>query len=43
MGDIADLNGLGARSEIILSEVGIRTKDELIESGAVGAFLKVKK
>ena len=43
MGEIANLKGLGPKSEEILSEVGIHTKDKLMETGAVGAFLKVKK
>lgn len=43
MGEIADLKGLGPRSEKILLEVGIGTKDELVETGALRAFLKVKK
>ncbi len=43
MGEIADLKGLGPRSEKFLLEAGIRTKDELMETGAVRAFLKVKK
>ena len=43
MGEIADLKGLGLRSEKILSAVGIITKDDLVETGAVGVFLQVKK
>ena len=43
MGEIAELKGLGPQSEKYLSEVGIRTKAELEEIGAVRAFIKVKK
>lgn len=42
MGEIADLKGLGPKSEKCLLEIGIRTKDELKEMGAVRAFIKLK-
>ncbi len=43
MGELAELKGLGPKSEKCLLEIGIRTKDELKEIGAVRAFIKLKK
>ncbi len=42
MGELSQLKGLGPKSEQYLNEVGIHTKAQLIELGAVKTFLKLK-
>lgn len=42
MGELADLKGLGPKSEKCLWEIGIKTRADLEEMGAVSAFLKLK-
>jgi len=37
------LKGLGPKTEKYLNEIGIFTKDELAEIGAVNAFIKLQK
>jgi len=40
---ISKLKGLGPKTEKYLNEIGIFTKDELAEIGAVNAFIKLQK
>ena len=40
---LADLKGLGPKSEKCLNEIGILTPDDLKAMGAVRAFIKLKK
>jgi DNA transformation protein len=41
MGELSKLKGLGPKSEQWLNEIGIYTRDELAEIGAVGAFIRL--
>jgi DNA transformation protein len=41
MGELSKLKGLGPKSERCLNEIGIYTKNELEELGAVSAFIKL--
>jgi len=43
MGELSKLKGLGPKSERYLNEIGICTKEQLQEIGAVRAFIKLKK
>lgn len=43
MGELSKLKGLGPKSEKCLNEIGINTKEELENIGAVRAFIKLKK
>jgi DNA transformation protein len=40
---LADLKGLGSKSEECLNEIGIFTPDDLKAMGAIRAFIKLKK
>ena len=40
---ISKLKGLGPKTEEYLNEIGIYTKEELAEMGAVNAFIKLQK
>ena len=42
MGELSKLKGLGPKSEQWLNEVGITTKEQLQELGAVNAFLRLR-
>lgn len=43
MGELSKLKGLGPKSEKYLNEIGIHTKEQLKDMGAVRAFIKLKK
>ena len=43
MGELSKLKGIGPKSEKCLNEIGIYTKKDLKEIGAVKAFIKLKK
>ncbi len=43
MGKLRKLKGLGPKSERCLNEIGIHTKEQLQQIGAVRAFVKLKK
>ncbi len=43
MGELSKLKGLGPKSERCLNEIGIHTKEQLQEIGAVRVFIKLKK
>jgi len=43
MTKLSNLKGLGPKSEKCLNEIGIYTKEDLEEIGAVQAFIKLKK
>ena len=43
MGELSKLKGLGPKSEKCLNEVGITTRKELEEFGAVKAFMKLRR
>lgn len=43
MGELSKLKGLGPKSEKCLNEIGIHTKAQLKEIGAVRAFIKLRK
>jgi len=43
MGELSKLKGLGPKSERYLNEIGIHTKEQLQQIGAVRAFIKLKK
>jgi nucleotidyltransferase/DNA polymerase involved in DNA repair len=42
MGKLSELKGLGPKTESYLNEIGIHTKGQLEEIGAVGAYIKLK-
>ncbi len=42
MGELSKLKGLGPKSEKCLNEIGIKTRDELAETGPVQAFLRLR-
>lgn len=42
MNRVSSLNGLGAKSEALLAQVGIRSVDELRQLGAVEAYRRVR-
>ncbi len=42
MGELSQLKGLGSKSESELNEIGIFTRDDLEEAGAVQAFLALR-
>ena len=42
MGELSKLKGLGPKSEKCLNEIGIHTKEQLKDIGAVRAFIKLK-
>jgi DNA transformation protein len=42
MTKLSTLKGLGPKSEKCLNEIGIYTKEELQESGAINTFIKLK-
>jgi len=43
MAKLSTLKGLGSKSEKCLNEIGIYTKEDLEEIGAINAFIKLKK
>ena len=43
MTKLSELKGLGPKSESYLKEIGITTREQLEEIGAVGAFIELKK
>lgn len=43
MGELSKLKGLGKKSELCLNEIGIYTKKELQETGAIRVFMKLKR
>jgi len=43
MGKLIKLKGLGPKSERCLNEIGVHTKEQLQQIGAVRAFVKLKK
>jgi len=43
MGELSKLKGLGPKSEVWLNEVGIHTREDLANIGAVRAFIKLKR
>ncbi len=42
MGELGKLYGLGPKSEKCLNEIGIYTRKDLEQTGAVGAFIKLE-
>ena len=42
MGELSKLKGLDPKSEISLNEIGIHTKQQLQEMGAIKAYIKLK-
>lgn len=43
MGELSNLTGLGATSELMLNKIGIKTKEDLEQMGPVRAYIKLKK
>lgn len=43
MGELSNLTGLGATSELMLNKIGINTKEDLEQVGPVRAYIRLKK
>ena len=43
MGELSKLKGLGPKSEKCLNEIGIYTRDDLVNTGPARVFIRLKK